>query len=459
MATKLGSMDKLFLQLETATTPMHVGGLLLFRPPPDASPSFVLDHFSRYSDSRVCAQPFNWLLQPGRKPSWREVSSVDMNAHIHRRMLSSSGSDEFLMETISGLHSTPIDQSRPMWECYPIDGLNGGRFGVYYKIHHACIDGVSAIKRMQNALSTSPDIDTPPLWAEKRTEARAKKRERPALPKRLAKAVAALRGQAGGVAEITATLASMLRSARRDRSKLTSLPYSSPQTALNGMVSARRNFAFQRLPLSGVREIGKAAGATVNDVALAICSAALRDLLIRTNQLPDRPLIAMVPVSLRELSDGAAGNAVTSILCNLGTHIADPLERLATIVESTRHGKQLIRKMSKDAAVAYSLFVMFPAIAMQLMGAAKIAPLPFNVVVSNVPGPRAQLYERGASLEAIYPVSLLFERQAVNFTLISYLDTLDFGLLACAEAIPDLQRVARDITAAYDQLRVATKTA
>lgn len=459
MATRLGSMDKLFLQLETPTTPMHVGGLLVFRAPEGASPSFVLDHFSRYSDARACAPPFNWVLQPGRNPSWRGAPSVDLDAHVRRRMLSASGSDEYLMETISQLHSAPIDRSRPMWECYPIDGLEGGRFGVYYKIHHACIDGVSAIKRMQRSLSDSPEDDTPPLWANAEAAAPERTGSRRSRREKLSAALTNLRQRAGALPEIGGTLAAMVGDARRDRSMLASLPYSSPPTVLNKMVCARRNFAFQRLPLEGVREVGKATGATVNEVALAICASALRELLLRSRQLPERPLIAMVPVSLRELTDGRAGNAVTSILCNLGTHIADPLERLETIVASSHHGKQLIRKMSSDAAVAYNLLVMFPAIAMQLLGAARVAPLPFNVVVSNVPGPRAQLYERGAALEAIYPVSLLFERQAINVTLISYLDTLDFGLLSCAEAVPDLHGFARDIAAAFEQLRVATKIA
>ena len=454
---KLSAMDKLFLRLETPTTPMHVGGLLVFRPPERDAASHLDERFDDYRKSRACADPFNWRLHAplGRQPTWRPVEQVDFDVHVQRCSVPAPGSDEQLMSTISKLHTPAIDQSRPMWQCHTIEGLSGGRFGVYYKIHHACIDGVSGIKRMQNALSDNPDADTVPLWAEKRATSRKVDRARLPTRARIAKAAAILRAQASAVPEIGRALIGMARDARNDPDNLTSMPYSAPNSLLNRMVSSERGFAFQRLPLEGVREIGKAAGATVNEVALAICSTVLRDLLLRAGALPDRPLIAMLPVSLRSGDDGPGGNLVTSMLCNLGTHILDPGERLRTIVASSNHSKKLIRTLSKDAAAAYSLVVAFPAIAMQLLGAAAIAPLPFNVVVSNVPGPRTPLYDRGAELEAIYPVSLLFERQAINFTLISYLDTLDFGLIACRKAVPDLQRVARELVTAYAALRSA----
>jgi len=456
MGIKLNALDKLFLQLETPTTPMHVGGLLVFEEPQNGAGD-ANARFDKLRQARVCADPFNWQLHSpkGRAPSWRPVSDVDVRAHVKRSLLSSSGDDDQLMKTVSELHSTPIDQSRPMWECHVVDGLDDGRYGVYYKIHHACIDGVSGIKRMQSALSDTPDADTVPLWAEKRKQPRAPKRNRLSRRARLARTATSLTSQASAVPEIGRALFNMARQARRDPSNLTSMPYSAPKSSLNQMVSDRRSFAFQRLPLSGVREIGKAAGATVNEVALALCSSVLRDLLLSRGELPDKPLIAMLPVSLRSEGEGPAGNRVSSVLCNLGTHIADPVERLETIAASSRHSKDMIRKMSKDAAAAYSLVVAFPAIAMQLLGKASLAPLPFNVVVSNVPGPRTPLYERGARLEAIYPVSLLFERQAINFTLISYLDTLDFGLIACRKAVPDLRSVAGNLQTAYETLRQA----
>jgi len=210
------------------------------------------------------------------------------------------------------------------------------------------------------------------------------------------------------------------------------------------------------LPLAEVRAIGKAADATVNEVALTICGTVLRNELLRHGELPDRPLAAMVPVSLHAVSgDGAAGNAVSSILCNLATHVADPAERLRLVTASSRDAKQLIRQMSPEAAEAFSLVVGFPAIGAMLLGRYARFRLPFNVVVSNVPGPRAPLYDRGARLDAIHPVSLLWEREAVNITLISYRDTLDVGLVACAEAVPDLQRTARDMRDAFDELHHA----
>ena len=226
-----------------------------------------------------------------------------------------------------------------------------------------------------------------------------------------------------------------------------------PPTLINQRVSRRRSVAWSRLSLSGVRDIARGSNTTINEVVLALVSTVLRDLMAARGSVPDRPLIAMVPLSLRDESGGDDGNRVTCILCNLATDEPLPIRRLQTIAASSRDGKRLVRSMSKDAATAYSMALAFPAIMAQMAGFAHRFPLPFNVVVSNVPGPRESLYLNGAELEAIYPVSALFERQSLNITLVSSGDQLNVGMVGCERALPDLPDLVPQLEDAYDELR------
>ena len=447
MSDILTALDNLYLQLETPTTPMHVGGLLVF----DGNGAGPEEQFETMLAAPVGAEPFDRRLARGRfgLPRWEQVSHVDLAEHVTVHDAPGPGGDEQLMTLVSELHTIPISRQRPLWECRLIRGLSHDRFALFFKIHHSCLDGVSGIRRIQRALSARPEEETPPVWAvEKRRGPRpASWAPRPSM-------MSALRGKALMVPELARAMASVgLGAARRDHHR-TAPPYLCPNTPLNPMVSGERSVAWHSLPLAGVKATGAAARATVNDVALAICSAVVRERLLEMNALPDRPLVAMVPFSLHR-EGSAGGNETSCILCNLATHVADPVERLRIVSASAADGKKMLRAMSPDAAATYWMALGFPAILAQMAGLSARAPLPFNVVVSNVPGPTESLYHNGAQLQAIYPASLLFERQALNITLISYRDRIDFGLLACRRTIPDLPRMAQRIGAAYDELASA----
>jgi WS/DGAT/MGAT family acyltransferase len=437
MATPLGMLDRLFLQLESPTTPMHVGGVLVFR-----SARAAGARLAQLRAAAVQASPFDWVLGNRRgRPAWERITgAMPPVGHLHL----AGGADAALMAAVSRLHGPHLDRARPLWECHLIEGLADDRFALYFKIHHACIDGVSAIRRLEASLDTDPAVRTPPPWAS----------APPPRPPRTTAHRASLGDSARTTVEVGRWLGRLALAARDRDPARTASPYTAPPTPLNDLLGAGRQVAWQRLPLAGIRAIASAAGVTLNEVALALCGAMLRAHLTERGALPDRPLVAMVPVSLRGAGDHA-GNQVGSILVKLGTDLADPRARLRAVAASSAAGKQMIRAMSPAAAAAFSLAYTFPAVVAQLAGLARFAVPPFNVVISNVAGPQRQLYFDGAPLEAIYPVSLLFERQALNITLVSCRDHLDIGLLACARSIGDVHGLAAGLVDGYLELGAA----
>jgi len=229
--------------------------------------------------------------------------------------------------------------------------------------------------------------------------------------------------------------------------------FQAPHSLLNERITGSRRFAAQSYSMSRVKTIAKAFDATVNDVVLAMCGSALREYLISQNALPDQPLIAMVPVSLRQ-DDSDSGNQIAMILANLGTHIADPTNRLRLIKASVEDAKQRFRGMSPEEILNYTALTLAPAGFSLLTG---LAPKwqAFNVVISNVPGPKEPLYWNGARLQGMYPVSIVLDRIALNITLTSYCDSLEFGLIACRRTMPSMQRLLDYLENSIRELEVA----
>ena len=217
------------------------------------------------------------------------------------------------------------------------------------------------------------------------------------------------------------------------------LPFQAPPTPFNVEIAGSRRFASQSYSLSRLKRIGEATGATVNDVTLAICAGALRKYLQAQDQLPRKPLIAMVPVSLHDQTD-AGGNQVSLLLANLATHLRDPLKRLARIVQSTSEAKERLRSMPRLQKLAHGITSISPMGPAMVTGTAKQHPL-FNVIISNVPGPRETLYLNGARLDEVYPVSIPTQYLALNITISGYGDKLGFGYIACRRSVPALQRM------------------
>ncbi|MGE3288544.1 MAG: wax ester/triacylglycerol synthase family O-acyltransferase [Pseudonocardia sp.] len=457
--TPLGVSDALFLYAETRETPMHVGGLTLFTAA-DGTPA---DHLRllvyELRAGIEVAPPWNrrletpWL-QPNPVHRWVDTQ-VDLDYHVRRTAVPSPGDERELGVVIARLHTNPLDLSRPPWEMHLIEGLSGGRFAIYVKIHHALVDGYTGMKLLARSLSADPeDKDTPlmftvpPPW---------RGRVRPGQDDRdlWGSLTRVLRGTVGGLGSALELGKALTRLAATPGDLVGNLE--APPTILNRRITRNRRFATQQYPLSRLKEIAAAAGCTLNDVVLAVCGGGLRTYLTERDALPDRPLVAFLPVNVRPEGDPGGGVAVGAILASMGTDLADPAERLAAVARSTTQGKRQLGGMSPQARIAYSAALLAPAL-LQSLGAAVKIPSPrltFNVTVSNVPGPREPLYFRGARMDATYPLSIPIHGVALNITLQSYAGTLDFGFIGCRDTVPHLQRLAVQTGDALDALEAA----
>jgi diacylglycerol O-acyltransferase / wax synthase len=240
------------------------------------------------------------------------------------------------------------------------------------------------------------------------------------------------------------------------REQAAALPMQAPRTILNSSITGSRRFAAQSWPLDRLRGVAKAGGSSLNDTVLAMCSGALRRYLQELDALPDAPLVAMVPVSLRSIGiEATGGNSVGTILCNLATDEPDAASRLAAINASMQHGKEIMAEMSRLQVTAMSAIAMAPLAMGMLFGAHRLLPPPFNLVISNVPGPKQPLYMAGARLDEFYPLSIPTAGQALNITVTSYVDRMEFGLTGCRRSVPHLQRLLTHLDDSLDELELA----
>ena len=430
----LSPTDAMFLWLEGRRQPMHVAGLHLYTPPPGADEDFVRRLVESWRDYPSARSPFDervkfrlghWF--------WEQDTEFEIDYHLRHSALPRPGRIRELLALVSRLHGVLMDRTRPLWEMNLIEGLADGRVAMYTKVHHAMFDGIAAMRLLQAALADNPNDQRPPLWAQERPP-RPPRPDEPPQPGLVERAL-----RAG--AEIFPGLSSGLREIVRatDDSYADAQPFHAPPTMLNVRISGSRRFAAQSYSLERFKAIGKQTGATVNDVTLAVCSGALRSYLIHHNALPDKPLIAMVPVSIRA-ADTEGGNQVSILLANLATHVDDPLERLRLIIDSTTHAKDKLSKMTRLERLAHAAGMSAPMGASMVTGHARRRPI-YNVVISNVPGPKQTLYLDGMRLDEVYPVSIPVEYLALNITITGYRDQLGFGYVACRRSVPALQRM------------------
>jgi diacylglycerol O-acyltransferase / wax synthase len=444
--------DSVFLLTESREHPMHVGGLQLFEPPEGAGPEFVREAAAALAANREFQPTFRkrpaWVVGGLANVAWAydDADDVDIDYHLRRSALASPGRVRELLELTSRLHSSLLDRHRPLWETYFVEGLNDGRFALYSKFHHSLIDGVSVLKLMQRTLSTeADDPELRAIWSLPRRHRISADRSR----------WQTLRQLAGSVAAFVPSTWSLARAALVEQ-QLT-LPFAAPRTMLNVPIGGARRVAAQSWSLDRIKSIKQAAGVTVNDVVLAMCSGALRYYLFEQHALPDTPLVAMVPVSLRTKEEAdSGGNMVGSILCNLATDVEDPATRLETIGESMRGNKKVFSELPRLQAFALSAFLIAPLGLSALPGFVSSAPPPFNIVISNVPGPTEPMYWGGARLDGNYPLSIALDGQALNITMTNNAGNIDFGLVGCRRSVPHLQRLLGHLESSLKDLERAT---
>lgn len=450
----LSPMDASWLYVESHETPMHVAALMYFKLPDDAPEDYLQQLINDLKQTTEFYPPWNLKLRSSRLKSlahvWVEDNDLDIDYHLRHSALPKPCGERELGILVSRLHSHPLDFRRPPWECHIIEGLEGGRFAMYIKMHHSLIDGVSGVRMLQRTLSTDPDdLETPAFWSVK--PGRSSSSVVASTANAVNGAMDALKDQVNSVPSLIKGIGEVIKAARDDKDPMT-VPFEAPKSVLNGRITGQRRFATQQYSVDHLKKLAKAADCTLNDIVLWLCAASLRRFLKEANLLPKRPLTAGIPVSVRPADDQGTGNAISFIMATLGTDIADPLKRLEAIKEATNRSKEHLQSLPASAITNYTMLIMAPYILSLVTGLAGRTRPVFNVTVSNVPGPREPMYFRGAKMEATYPVSLATHGQALNITCQSYADTLNFGFTGCRDTLPSMQRMAVYMGEALDEL-------
>ena len=470
LVRQLTGLDASFLYLESPTTFGHVSGLGLYsRPTHDFDPyKVVLQRFS-WLASQVA--PLHEKLHPVPfgldHPYWVSDNDFDATYHVRHLGLAPPGDLSQLTDQVARIFGRALDRSRPLWEVYVIEGLRDGRWALMTKFHHSAIDGgagVVLLNMLTDQSAEPPEIPQPePINFEQRPDDGELLRR--ALSKLTVNPVRALRLQLrlaqalvdsvgiGPASQITRTVRKTLRAVTRrpdtdtptsaERVRLPLTP--APPTPWNRSITAHRRIAMRTSSLGTVRALKSAAGVTVNDVVMAVCTGALRRYLLKHDALPAEPLRALVPVSLRTFSEEVPWtNMVSAIVAELPTHVEDPLQRIAKCREAMGEAKRQFELIPADAiaqgaqATSPVLATAASRLASRVRWADRANLLPTNLVISNVPGPRSPLWLGGAQLENYVPLSIVNDGMGLNITVHSYLDNLDFGIVACRDLVPDV---------------------
>ncbi|MDP9139415.1 MAG: wax ester/triacylglycerol synthase family O-acyltransferase [Pseudomonadota bacterium] len=438
----LSPIDAAFLRMESKRTPMHVGAMMTFKLPDKAPRDFLQRLLKRMRQHPFMPAPFGSKLSRTRfsklAPTWVDAN-VDMDYHLRHSALPYPGGERELGILVARLHSHPLDLSKPLWEAHIIEGLENNRFAIYFKAHHCAIDGMGAMRMVQRWLSLDPNdtrADGPWVLGAKPP------REQAAAPKesfaaRLKKPIVFAGGQISSLRDLTSALIKM----SQGEDSGTRAALSTPRSLFNVAIGQQRRLGTQILSLARVKAVAAAADVSTNDVLMGVCGGAIRRYLKENGELPTRSLLASVPMGLAR-PDGKTGNAVAGFVCPLGTHLDDPRERLQQIRRVSLRAKAELGAMSPTALSQFALLGLSPLILGQMTGALPKLPPFFNFVVSNVVLSKQPLYLMGAELEAMYPVSFLFDGYALNITLVGYCDRVAVGFLGDREAIPSLQRLA-----------------
>ncbi|ASW90680.1 WS/DGAT/MGAT family O-acyltransferase [Mycobacterium marseillense] len=451
---RLSGLDAFFLYLESPTQPLNVCCVLELDPATIPG-GYSFARFREALAERVDAVPeFRLKLADNQlnfdHPVWVDDDRFDLARHLHRVALPAPGGPEELADICGHVAGLALDRDRPLWEMWVIEGLRGGAaLSVLLKAHHAVIDGVGGANLLAQLCSPAPD-GTPPKPAARTGGANPLQIAASGLigaalrPWRLARVVPAT----------ALTLAQTLLRARGGGHTMAA-PFAAPPTAFNGRFTRRRNVALATVELDDVKTVKQRFGVTVNDVVTAMCAGALRQFFSDRDALPDIPMVASVPVSVHGKSSRPGRNQTTWMLCRLETHIADPVERLSRIAGGNAAAKD------HAAAMGPTLLQDWTQVAGQTMfGAAmKLLPRirlpekpPHNLVMSNVAGPRDQLYFLGCRLDAMYPLGPIIAGAGLNITVMSLGGRLGVGIISCPDLVPDLWDLAEAFPVALKEL-------
>jgi WS/DGAT/MGAT family acyltransferase len=464
---RLSGTDAGFLYGETTAWHMHAGAVVLLDPL-DASAGFGVDSLRDLIRSRLPRLGLFRYRVAGAplgvaRPSWIEVPDLDLDVHVRTASLPPPGGLRELSAFAAAVLSRKLARERPLWEMWVVDALEDGRFALVVKIHHACVDGVrgaqlyDVIFDLERGAPLEREVvprsasEPAPSWA---ALARGNVADVARLPVRLGRALGAIAG--AGVR--------LARFARSPARRHITMPFTAPLSPFNGRLTAARSVALCSIPIEEVRAVvRRSQDVTFNDVVLAACTGALRRYLLAAGAPPSRPLVAQVPIGVHQnvaRADTSAmpGNFVSAMGSLLPVQLSDPLEQLRAVVESTRAAKQMQQEVLGEDFLADLVNAAPPALISWLVRAysashiERLHPPIFNVLVSNVRGSAVPVYSAGARLVATYPLGPLLAGCGLNVTVLSYVDRLDVGLVACPDIVDDVWRIADALPAALADL-------
>lgn len=462
---RLSGVDSAFLSVETPSHHMHICMMSMFDStdmPGGYSFEKVRDHIaSRLGQlpefrRRPVSVPFGLHF-----PVWVQDPEFDLDYHVRRVAIPSPGGVRELATMTGEFAGRQLDRTKPLWEICVVEGMGANAFGILAKVHHSTIDGVSGAETMVHLFDLeskpadeAPDDDPPSSehipndWELVAYAARSLARQ----PLQLARVLPAT----------TRAVRDLVRIRRDPTSPNMPAPFTAPRTPFSGSVTAHRSVAGTRLSLEAVKSVRRAFGVTVNDVILALCGGALRHYLQRHDSLPDTPLVAVVPISVRGNDSVQGANQISAMFASIGTHLADPGERIAHVSATTRSAKEEHQAIGATTLTDWAQFAA-PAVfsmASRVYTSMKLAdrhrPI-HNLVISNVPGPPFPLYLGGAKLSLLSPLGPVIEGAGLNITVLSYMDAIDVGLISCRELVPDLWDLAGDFEVAMAELSAAAE--
>ena len=456
----LSGLDAAFLYLEGLGTPMHVGSLMLLDPPEGSADDFHQHLISLVSDRLSSTNALRRVLEDAPlglgHPIWREYAELDLDWHIQHRRVHAPGSTRALLNLTARLHAQPMDRDKPLWQLVVIDGLADGRVALYSRIHHALLDGQGGVALARALLDVEPNPKRPGH----RLEPHAPSRPTGTL-RRAATAAGSTINSWGrwmrGIPETVRVAASSAASPRQTLGSLRESLMLAPRTPFNIQISEDRALGVASLSLDRCKRAAKHHGVSLNDLIMALCTSALRRALKRRGRLPERALVAGMPVSLRAEDDGESNNQVSMVQCELPTDEPDPVERLKRIHAATDRIKHRVQAFSELIPTDFpGLAAPFWATGLSRLWkqgrlSERLPPLA-NLVISNVPGPPIPLYLAGARVDKYYPLSIVTHGLGLNITVQSYAGSLEFGILSCPDALASPERLASQLVTALDEL-------
>ena len=466
---RLRGLDAAFLAVETPTMHMHMAAVLVLEPPEHLRgdpPAVLAERICAVVEERLHLVP---LLRRRavrvpfglHHPVWVDDAGFDLDYHLQRASLPAPGGPGELAGFVAGTLGRPLDSRRPLWEMHVVEGLDSGHVAVVPKLHHAVIDGVSGAQTLAAFLDLGPEgrhVEPPARpWRPEPvpTEMELLGSSLSSLGRQPERAVGAVRRTFGAVSDLSRR---NRRLREEDELDPPPAPFRAPRTSLNGAISSQRRAAFAEASLDDVALVRRAFGGTINDVVLAAVSGAMRRLLAERGEMPDDPLVAMVPISVRSDEErGTQGNRLSAMLVSLASTTADPVARLRLVAEGTRLAKEQAHVLSEDLIRGWAQLA-FPALSSRLARLSSnlrlfdhIPPL-FNVVVSNIPGPEFPLWWAGTRLVAMYPLGPILEGVGLNVTVLSYMGTLHVGVVGCRELVPEVGHFGHLLTEALAEL-------